>query len=296
MRNDDVLTDIRKTFKRRYKTWNVLVIKSRINLIKQTERTRAHLIRSKQKRYGSHRFFTAGKKRNAFKLFSRRLSKNFYSACKDVLRIFQTKFRPSAAKQTPEHIMKILLDFIVCFKEHFGGLWLNFLTYADKVIKTFLRIVIIFFLTFIAVFYFGKFFHRHQVNLSQWTQDFARFSQFFAKFRRRNVNLVHTLFELKKVTRMLFLEILLYVAYLGVAWIKRKRKPFKLCLTFILLFLLFKKRIFLSRNVWIVLCNFWIKFLQIIGKLYAAMFNLRKFFLHLDNLSIHILGTFCFGE
>ena len=113
--------------------------------------------------------------------------------------------------------MKILFYFIICFKEHFRRLRLNFFAYTDKVVKAFLRIVIIFLLTLVAVFHFGKFFYRHQVHLPQRTQDFARFSQFFAKFRRRNVNLVHALFKLKKIARMLFLEILLYVAYLGVA-------------------------------------------------------------------------------
>ena len=95
--------------------------------------------------------------------------------------------------------MEILFNLIISLEEHLGRLRFDFFTYAGKVFKRLLSILVVCALTFVAFLYFVELFRSHKVYRTKCLEGFFSLGKLFAEVAGRCSNLIHALFEFHKV-------------------------------------------------------------------------------------------------
>ncbi len=112
-----------------------------------------------------------------------------------MVRVLQAKLRSSTTKETPEHVVEILLDTIVGIDKELCTLGADFIGDSHQIGARLDEVVKLFRQKFITLLHFFELFGRHEIHRTERRERALVGSQKFTDFRERLANIVHARLE-----------------------------------------------------------------------------------------------------
>lgn len=215
MRNDDVLADVRELAQGVHETGDVLLVEGRVDLVEEAERRGLDHVGGEEEGHRRHRLLAARKEADVLELLPRGLREDVDTGLEDVLRVNEPDLASAAAEESAEHVMEVLLDFVVGREEELGRLGPDLLRDALQVVARLLEVGELRVEEVVAFLRLGEFLDGHQVDATKVAELLPRRREALAKLARGLSDREHALLEFHQIARVRLAEIVLYVADLG---------------------------------------------------------------------------------